>query len=230
MKTQYFIPIILLLLTASCQQEELSTFDTYFTNEILRIDYFHRGDAESETVELDQLYKYDNWAGSLVNLIDELNYGAYYHKVYDQESGELIYSKGFDSYFKEYQVSTPAIEGHVKQFHESAIVPFPKVKIVYKLEKRDKLGQYAEVFSKEIDPNDAINGLQDTGINVYTGLSSGDSHLKADILIVGEGYTAAEDGKFQDDLDLDLAFESLRAIRSADLHKHTTVFLQFAAD
>jgi len=200
MKIQYLIPVILLVFSASCQQEEVSTFDKYFTNETLRVDYFHRGDAESEAVEIDQIYKYSNWAGSLVNLVDELNYGAYYHKIYDLESGELIYSKGFDSYFKEYQVSTPAIEGQVKQFHESAIVPFPKGKIIYKLEKSDKSGKYVEVFSQEIDPNEAKAGLLDAGINVYTGLNSGDSHVKADILIVGEGYTAEEDAKFQDDL------------------------------
>lgn len=200
MNTSKLIPYTLILLFASCQEENLSSFDQYFINETMRIDYFHTGDAKSETVEIDEVFRYENWAGSLVNLVDQLNYGAYYHKVYDQASGELIYSKGFDSYFKEYQVSTPAIEGQVKQFHESAILPFPKAAIIYKLEKRDKSGEYAEVFSAEVRPENAKEKTPDTDIRVYTSLESGDSHIKADILIVGEGYTADEDGKFQDDL------------------------------
>jgi hypothetical protein len=200
MKNHKVILFALILLFVSCQQEELSSFNQYFTNETMRVDYFHTGDANSETVELDQVYRYDNWAGSLVNLVDQLNYGAYYHKVYDQLSGDLIYSQGFDSYFKEYQVSTPAIEGKVKQFHESAIVPFPKTKIIYALEKRDKEGGYKEVFRTEIDPVQANVKTADADVRVYTSLSNGDSHIKADILIVGEGYKVDEGQKFQDDL------------------------------
>ena len=189
-----------IMLSLSCQREQVSSFDTYFTNQTLRIDYFHTGDAKSETVETSQMYKYEIWGGSLVNLVDQLNYGAYYHKIYDQETGELIYSKGFDSYFKEYQVSTPAIEGKVKQFHETAIVPFPKSKIIFVLEKRDKAGKLSEVFRQEINPDDAQKNPVDADVKVYTSLNNGDSHVRADIAIIGEGYTLEENQKFQEDL------------------------------
>ena len=135
---------------------EKSPFEKHFLNGTLRIDYFHTGDATSESVNLDKIYKYDRWAGSLVNLIDSLSYGAYYYKIYDSASGILIYSHGFDSYFKEYQVSTPAIEGKEKQFHESALVPFPIGKIIFALEKRNKAGKLEEVFRAEIDPSGAL--------------------------------------------------------------------------
>ena len=73
----------LLLIITSCQQSNLNTFDQYFTNGSMRIDYFHTGDAKTESIEIDQIYRYNTWAGSLTNLIDKLNYGAYYYKIYN---------------------------------------------------------------------------------------------------------------------------------------------------
>ncbi len=166
----------------------------------MRIDYFHTGNATSETVKLDKLYRYNLWAGSLVNLIDTLNYGTYFYKIFDQASSKLIYSHGFDSYFKEYQVSTPAIEGNIKQFHETANIPFPKRKVIFVLEKRNKSGQLLEVFREEIDPISVQEKLDDPEVSMYTILENGDPHIKADIVIVGEGYTLEERPKFEDDL------------------------------
>lgn len=199
MKRLFLIAVVAVCLIG-CEQKPKTTFEKYFTDQTLRIDYFHTGDAKTEIVEMDQLYSYDGWAGSLVTLVDSLNYGAYYHKVYDQASGDLIYSKGFDSYFKEYQTSTPAINGEVKQFHESAIIPKPISPVVFALDKRDKDGNLNEVFRTAIEPNQALAGTKDEEVNVYASLDNGDPHIKADILIVGEGYAAADNQKFQDDL------------------------------
>jgi len=190
----------LLLIMTSCQQTNLTTFDQYFTNGSMRIDYLHTGDAKTESVEIDKIYSYNEWAGSLTNLIDELNYGAYYYKVYKQSSGELIYSKGFDSYFKEYQLSNLAIEGQVKQFHESAIIPFPKTAISFVLEKRSPSGIMEEIFRTKIDPEISQKTPIDSEVRIYTSLNNGDPNIKADIAIIGEGYTADEEQKFQNDL------------------------------
>ena len=177
MKFQYLTILILLV---SCQDEPESLFDQSFTEGTLRIDYFHTGDADTESVELDEMYNYDHWAGSKTNLIDQLDYGSYYHKVYNADQ-QLIYSRGFDSYFKEYQVSSPALDGVVKQFHESAIIPFPKERVIFALEKRKKDGTYQEVFRQEIDPAKAKRPNQDKEITVLTSQNSGDPHLKADM-------------------------------------------------
>ena len=193
--------ILFFLISSCCPQMVKGRFETYFEAATLRIDYFHTGNAKTEKVKIDQIYKYTQWAGSKVNLTDSLNYGAYYHKVYNAATEELIYSKGFDSYFKEYQVSTPAIEGDIKQFHESAMVPFPKSKIIFALEKRDKSGNLNEIFRTEIDPLRAIVPKTDPEIKIHTSLDNGDPNLKADIAIIGEGYTADEAQKFQDDLN-----------------------------
>ena len=66
-------------------------FDEYFTDKTMRIDYYHTGDAKSEIVTPDHLYRYGIWAGSLTNLIDNFNNGAYYYKIFDESSRKLIY-------------------------------------------------------------------------------------------------------------------------------------------
>lgn len=200
MKNQLILILILLFSFTNCTEETKNPFDIYFSDGSLRIDYFHTGDAASESVELDKIYTYAQWAGSRVNLIDKLDYGAYYHKIYDLESGALIYARGFDSYFKEYQTSSKAAAGEVKQFHESAIVPMPKSKIIFALDKRDKSGKLHEVFRKEINLEEARGLETDPDIRVYSSQESGSTDIKADIAIIGEGYTAEEDQKFQDDL------------------------------
>jgi hypothetical protein len=196
---------LLLVLTyiyfCACSSEVVSPFDQFFTDSTLRIDYFHEGDALSESVAIDETYRYQGWAGSQVNLIDSLNYGVFYHKIYDQSSGRLIYSRGFDSYFKEYQVSTPALEGEVKEFHESAIVPMPKTQIAFALDKRAKSGELVEIFRMVINPDEAPILDTDPEIQVFTSMENGDPHTHADIAIIGDGYTSEEAQKFQDDLN-----------------------------
>jgi hypothetical protein len=203
--TAALVATALLLATAhnADARDELK-FDDYFSDQTLRIDYYHVGDAETELVSIDQVYRYGTWAGSLVNLIDRLDYGAYYHKIYDAAGGKLIYSRGFDSYFKEYQSSSDAKGGIVKVFHESAIVPAPRKKFVFALEKRLKDGRMSEVYRRQIDPGDVgvITGRgPDPTVKVFNSLHSGDPHVKADVAIIAEGYTAAEEEKFKKDLE-----------------------------
>lgn len=200
MKNMQSLLIGLLLIQVSCKQQITSSFDQYFTHANMRIDYFHTGDSKSEVFKIDQIYKYKLWAGSLTKLIDELNYGIYYYKIYDQVSEKLIYSKGFDSYFVEYQVTKPAIEGQVKQFHESVLIPFPKTTIIFALEKRSPSGIMEEIFRTEINPDIAQEKPIDPEVRTYTSLNNGDPNKKIDIAIIGEGYTEEEDQKFQNDL------------------------------
>ncbi len=200
-KPYQLLIIFLFISLISCKKDAHSKFEQYFTPGTMRIDYFHIGDASSEEIKIDKIYAYSQWAGSKKNLIDNLNYGTYYYKIYSHSSDELIYSKGFDSYFKEYQTSTPALEGNKKQFHESAIIPFPKEKVVFTLQKRDQDGNYHEVFNTMIDPENALEAPKDSEVKVFSSLNNGDPGIKADIAIIGEGYTDTEVAKFQEDLD-----------------------------
>ena len=200
MKAAFFF----LILTISILPQNNPNFEKYFLDETLRIDYFHIGDAKTEMITIDKLFRYGIWAGSLNHLVDNLNNGKYYVKIYDAGTKKLIYSKGFDALFGEYASSDAGVNGIVKSFHESAIIPFPKNKILFALEKRNESNLLDEFFRTEIDPASIFiikDKIADAKVEVLKPVNNGDPHIKVDIAILAEGYTKSEREKFEKDLD-----------------------------
>ena len=201
------ITALFLLIIANCNlslsAQVFDKFDDFFIDKTMRVDYFHIGDAQTEIITIDQIYKYGIWAGSRVHLIDEFNVGRYYVKIYDKNSEELIYSKGFDSYFGEYQTSSEALDGIKKTYHESALIPYPKVKILFTIERRNKENKLIEFFTREIDPDD-VNIRRDDLVDLMTMVfetdKNGDPHKRVDVAIIAEGYTRLDKDKFLADL------------------------------
>ena len=194
---------ILILILIALAQLTAQTSNDYFTDRTMRVDYYHTGNSNSELLTIDHIYTYGTWAGSLSNLIDNFNNGAYYYKIYDDKSGSLIYSKGFDSYFKEYQTSDDAMNGISKTFQETALIPAPKNKIKFTIWKRDSKNILNQVYSTIIDPADiyiSTEAVDSRGVTVYKSFFSGDPHTKVDVVILGEGYTQDEKAKFEKDL------------------------------
>ena len=101
---RFLVRIILLLAPLSLLGSPV--YDNYFTNEVLRFDYLLSGNHTSVTVLPCELKREKVWGGSHNNLIDNLNLGTYRFQVYDQQSGILIFSRGFSPLFQEWQ-STP---------------------------------------------------------------------------------------------------------------------------
>jgi len=192
---------IIFMTSIFCQ--DLSTFNKYFLDETMRIDYYHIGNAKEESITLDQIYRYGIWAGSRVHLIDEMNLGRYLAKIYDAASGQVIYSRGFDSYFGEYKTSSDGLAGISKTFSESAIIPYPRNKIIFTMERRDEKQNLFEFYRTEIDPENVMiirDEVKDNLVRVYDAESNGDPHNRTDIVILGEGYTTDEKNKFENDL------------------------------
>ncbi len=58
----------------------------------------------------------------------------------------------------------------MKSFHETAIIPFPKNKIIFAVEKRDEKNQLNEFFRTEIDPNSIYiikDKISDESVEVF---------------------------------------------------------------
>lgn len=179
-----------------------AAFDRWFTDETLRIDYHHTGDAAAEVAALDQLWRQGAWAGSRVHLVDGLDLGRYEARLHDAATGELIWSRGFDSYFGEWQTTAAAARGVQRTYHESVLAPLPRAPVVFALAARQDDGSLAEFFRAEIDPAD-WNIRRDpppAGIVTVDAAVAGDPHRCVDVAIVGEGYTAAQQEKFAADV------------------------------
>ena len=198
-----FVLIALFLTPFFLVAQSKLNFDDYFIKKTMRIDYFHAGNAKEENITLDQVYEQGTWAGGVMHLIDDFDNGRYYVKIYDFDTGRMIFSKGYDTYFGEYKTTSPALKGEKRTYHESVLIPYPKKKISFSIEKRDQKNILAPLFQREIDPADiaVIKEPTDTRIKILRAVINGDPQEKVDLALIGEGYRAEEEEKFGKDVE-----------------------------
>lgn len=192
--------VLLLPLLASAQ--ETVNFESYFIDRTLRIDVYHAGDAKEEAFTLDRLILEGPWAGNPRCLLAPRELGRYLLRVRDEATGTLVYSKGYDSYFGEYKTTEPAANGVRRTFSESLLLPCPKGKVTIEVLLRDRENRPQPLFRAGIDPADMfiVREKPSTGVRVIEQVKSGAPADKVDLVILGEGYTAAEEEKFRRDL------------------------------
>ena len=195
---KYFFTLLLFVSSLAAQVK----FDDYYQDVTLRIDLYHTGNSTEEVVTLDRLLAQGHWAGSTRNLVDPFGMGRYAVKLYHVPSNKLIYARGYDTYFGEYKTTKPGQGGAKRTFHETVMVPMPKDRVLLVIEMRDKRNVYRPMWTFEVDPRDyhILRESPQRGDRVYDILDNGDPHRKVDLVVVGEGYTATEAGKFERDL------------------------------
>ncbi len=172
------------------------------TPRTLRVDYYHTGTATEEGFSLDRVVVEPlPWAGNPHRPIDDTNLGKYLFEVRDAGSGEVLYSRGFASIYGEWETTGEAKEMH-RTFHESLRFPRPAEPVEVVLHKRDAANAFVEIWRLPVDPNDMF---VDTSAVPNPGLipiqDHGDPTTKVDLLLLGDGYTAAECGKFVADAE-----------------------------
>jgi hypothetical protein len=178
-------------------------FDEYFSDHTMRIDYYHSGDARQEDIQMDQIYRQGAWAGNPERLLDPFNNGKYYVMFYDLASNNLIFSKGYNTYFSEYQTTDKAIKGVKRTYHETILAPYPIDKVLMLIQVRDRQNILRPFFSTVIDPSDyhIIRETPQRADLILKPLQNGDPHKKVDLVILSEGYSAEEQNKFKEDLE-----------------------------
>ncbi|MEE8128657.1 MAG: IgA Peptidase M64 [Vicinamibacterales bacterium] len=175
-------------------------FDAYFIDKTMRVDYFHSGGLGSEILSLDQVVSDGAWAGSRTRLVDDLNLGKYLFEVIERRTNRVIYSRGFASIYGEWE-TTPESREVSRTFHESLRFPWPRRPVQVVLNKRDHANSFHELWSTVVDPGSRFVNPTDRDPmgDVWPLLESGPPSEKVDLLVIGEGYTAAEVSKFHDD-------------------------------
>ncbi len=201
-----FILLVSLFLTASIWLD--AEFRDFFADKTMRVDYYHTADKTTEFIALDKIFLQGAgkgiWAGNPDALIDPFNNGEYYVKVYDHDTGRLLFSRGFDSYCAEYMTTDMAAKGIKRTYHETALIPFPMKKIKFTLERRDRQNQLNPIFEVVIDPasTEIYKESLPEGVKVFEILKNGPSHKKVDLAIVAEGFTPGEGKKFKRYLEM----------------------------
>ena len=177
-------------------------FDQYFAEASLRVDYSLTGNHDATTFSLKELIREPYWSGSKTNLIDTLEFGNYIVKVFEAGTDHLLFSKGYQNLYGEWQTIDEA-QRITKTFDESVIVPFPKVKIDIALCRKTWEGQLVEGMRFTVSPDDYfIRDYDNLNLPIYDAWIGNKDYTKAvDIVILPEGYTQAEMGKFVKDCD-----------------------------
>src|SRR5882724_1809260 len=166
----------------------------------MRVDYYHTGNAQQEWFSLDRtVLEPLDWPGNPAKAIDESGLGNYLFEVRERQSGNLVYSRGFNSAFAEWRDTEEALHAN-RTFSESLRFPSPAVPVEVSLKAR-KAGSFQEVWKTVVDPKDKF---VDRGRPASPGAlielqKNGDPATKVDLLVMDDGYTAAERGKFEED-------------------------------
>lgn len=178
-------------------------FDADFTGGTLRLDTFHSGTAGEEHFAIDSVRLEGPWPGSRHHLLDDTNLGKYYLRVVDATSHRTLYSRGFASIYGEWETTGEAHDGVWRTIHESVRFPEPRRPVQLVIEKRQGDGTFGQVFSTLVDPAGRFidrSPLPRVG-EPWTVFESGPAAGAVDLLILGDGYTAAEAETFKADVE-----------------------------
>ena len=188
-----------LLFMQACTQ---STYDRYFEDKSLRIDYMSIGDAKTQTAVVHELREEPVWGGPKKNLIEPFGYGEYLMEIYDAASGELIYSRSFCSLFGEWRTTAEA-KTETQAWYNSMSVPYPKDRIIVDLKARNKADmKFYSIMRHEIDPSSMfIDKAPLVDNKVVKIQDNGGPTDKVDLVFIAEGYTEAELDKFFKDAE-----------------------------
>jgi IgA Peptidase M64/Peptidase M64 N-terminus len=177
----------------------LSTFAFAVPN-TMRVDYYHTGNTKQEMFSLDRVVIEPlPWPGDPAKKIDDSDLGNYFFEVREQTSGKLLYSRGFSSVYGEW-VTTDEAKKINRTFSESLRFPAPAAPVHVILKKRDE-GRFQQVWDTTIDPKDKFvdTSRPPSPGPLLTIQKMGEPATKVDLLVLGDGYTAAERPKFEKD-------------------------------
>lgn len=198
MKTRITLLLLSTVYSLTCMAQ--NGFDNYFEKKSLRVDFVLSGNADFQAAALQQMREEPIWAGPVKNLIDPFNYGGYYVNVYDKSGKQLLYSRGFNTLFEEWR-STDQAKSETQAWTNSISIPYPKATIVLEISARDKTDmQFHPLLKMNVDPTSIFIDRGKLKENKISQIQyNGDPSEKVDLVFLAEGYTAAEQEKFEAD-------------------------------
>jgi len=167
----------------------------------LRVDIQHSGDATAEHYALDRVVVEPlPWPGNPDRPLDDSNRGSQKFEVVDAASGKVLYSRGYSTVFGEWRTTEEAQDTQ-RSFQESLRLPMPDAPVQVKVYGRDAGNRFALQWSVAVDPAalDVERVAMPAPAQPVAIRHHGDSAHKVDLLLLGDGYTAAEMDKFQAD-------------------------------
>lgn len=159
-----------------------------------RLDFYQTGGPGIEAYSFDRLVVEPlAWPDAPSANVDARLTGNYRYEVVDA-AGRTVFARGFDPAFAEW-VTTSEAKSVRRTFHDSLRFPAVAGKATVVLRKRTADGTYDEVWRHAIDSADPfIDRSAPARQQVIEIERHGEPAAKVDVLLLGDGYTAAECG------------------------------------
>lgn len=185
----------------------------------LRVDYMFSGTDKSVEISLDEMSRFDGWAGRSTNLKDVPVRGNGQICMTDAESGDTLYRMSFSTLFQEWQTTEEATKVR-KSFENVFLLPMPSASAKVNVHLYDFFGNIIASLGHDVDPSDVlIRHLNPLAPEHKYLLQSGTPEEKIDVAIVAEGYTADEISTFYADaqtaMEAILSHEPFRTYRDS---------------
>ena len=117
--------LILLILQIAFLLTHAQSFNEYFEDATLRIDYIFAGNKTHQAIYLDELKQLPKWNGRMVNLDTLAIVGNGNITVRNHKNGNIIYRQAFSTLFQEW-LSYDEAEVQSRSFENVFLIPFPK--------------------------------------------------------------------------------------------------------
>ena len=165
----------------------------------LRVDYMFSGTDKSVEISLDEMSRFDGWAGRRTNLKEVPVRGNGQICMTDVQTGDTLYRMSFSTLFQEWQTTEEATKVR-KSFENVFLLPMPTTKAKVNVHLYDFFGNIVASLNHIVDPSDIlIRHLNPQAPEHRYLLQSGAPAEKIDVAIVAEGYTAEEMDMFYAD-------------------------------
>ena len=213
MKKPIQIILLAIVMLMNGMMAMAQSFDEYFEDNTLRLDYIFAGNAKVQSIYLEDLKKQDRWAGRKNRLAEKFLNGNGQVTVRDHATQKVIYVTTFSSLFQEW-IQDKEAKSVNRAFETSYNVPFPKASIDVTVTLTDCHHKVIASMTHTVDPKDILirhvgkNGIPFRYIwkgnpDVQGAANKGEADITGcvDLAILAEGYTEAQMDKFYADCE-----------------------------
>ena len=157
------------------------------------------GTDKTAVISLDEMSRFDGWAGRRTNLKEVPVRGNGQICMTDAQTGDTLYRMSFSTLFQEWQTTEEATRVN-KSFENVFLLPMPQTKAEVTVQLFDFYGNVAAQMKHGVDPQDVlIRKLNPTPSPHRYIMKGGSPEECIDVVIMAEGYTAAEMDTFYAD-------------------------------
>ena len=192
-----FIAAWLLLASTAIHAQQ---FETYFTEQTLRVDYVFTGNEQGQQIALDELIATPGWAGRRHHLAEMPLKSHGQLVMRDKETGQTIYATSFSSLFQEWTATDEAKEV-TKSYENCFLMPFPKKVAEVEVTLMNYRHEVVATLKHTVDPNDILihqKGREHVTPYKYM-VQNGTPEECIDVAILAEGYKPEEMELFYED-------------------------------